>query len=210
MRLSSRAVIIFGAVVLAFFVAGFALFSPHKTQDIANAHSQGADIIAFGDSLISGYGASKGGGLVADLSKKLGKPIINLGHSGDTTAAALARVDEIDRYHPKVVIVLLGGNDALRGVPVDTTFSNLAKIVAHIQSDGAAVLLLGVRGGIPTDPYAAKFSTLSQNYRTGYVPDVLSGLLGEKEYMYDAVHPNDAGYAKIAERVYPALLPLAR
>lgn len=207
MRLS-RILIILGAVALVFLIASFALFSPQKTPDIKNFPSHGTDIIAFGDSLVSGTGSTAGHDFVALLSNKIGQPIINLGHAGDTTADALARIDEIDRYHPKVVLVLLGGNDRLRNVAADKTFGNLGTIIAHIQSAGGIVLLLGIRGGITSDPYASRFEALSSAYRTSYVSDVLDGLFANQKFMSDAVHPNDAGYAHIADRVYPVLKPL--
>jgi lysophospholipase L1-like esterase len=205
-----RILSIVGSVAVVFLIAGYALFSPQKTPDIQNFPSSGVDIIAFGDSLVTGYGSTNGNGFVALLSKRLNKPIINLGHAGDTTADALARVGELDRYHPKVVMVLLGGNDRLRRINPDTTFSNLGKIIAHIQSQGGVVLLLGIRGDIVRDPFAARFEELASQYRTGYVSDVLNGLFGNEKFMSDAVHPNDAGYAQIAERIFPVLLPLTQ
>jgi lysophospholipase L1-like esterase len=128
--------LIFG---IFYFIAG--------NDSYTNYPSKGTDIIAFGDSLIQGVGASSNTkSLVGVLSKKIGKPIINLGVSGNTTADGLNRINELDRYKPKVVILLLGGNDYLRKVPKETTFKNLGKIIEDIQSRGAVVLLLGVRG----------------------------------------------------------------
>lgn len=204
----SRILIILGAIALVFFIASFALFSPQKTPDIKNFPSQGTDIIAFGDSLVSGTGSTAGHDFVSLLSQKIGRPIVNLGHPGDTTADGLARIDEIDRYHPKVVLVLLGGNDRLHNVAPDKTFGNLGTIIAHIESKGGIVLLLGIRGGIVSDPYAPRFEALASAYRTAYISDVLKNLFADQKFMSDAVHPNDAGYAHISDRVYPVLKPL--
>jgi len=175
---------------------------------ITNYPSGGVDIIAFGDSLVAGTGASPGHTLTDDLSRSIGRPIINLGVSGDTTESALERVSQLDVYNPKVVIVLLGGNDYLRRVPREQTFENLGRIIEHIQGLGAVVLVLGVRGGLLQDNFEGEFKSLTKKYHTGYVSDVLNGLLGNKELMYDQVHPNDAGYAIIAGRVAPALSAL--
>ncbi len=174
-----------------------------------NYPSAGTELVAFGDSLVYGTGSS-GGGFVALLAQKVGQPIANLGVPGDTTAQALARLSDLDKYKPKAVLLLLGGNDYLRRVPKEQTFGNLAAIIEDIQKRGAIVLLLGVRGGLLQDNFAPEFKALAKKYHTAYVPNVLDGLLGNKEYMFDEVHPNDAGYAKIAERIAPLLQQLIK
>lgn len=204
----ARIVVGLGSVAVVFLIASYALFSPQKTLDVKNFPSKGTDIVVFGDSLVSGTGSTKGHDFVSLLSERIGKSIVNLGNPGDTTADALARLGELDRYHPKVVVILLGGNDRLRRVPQKTTFSNLSQIISHVQSLGGIVLLLGIREDIFSDPFKVHFEELSSAYRTAYVPDVLDGLFENQKYMSDAVHPNDTGYAHIADRVYPVLLPL--
>ena len=181
----------------------------HRSHDIRNYPSSGTDIVAFGDSLVWGEGSDQGKDFVSLLSQKIGQPIVNLGNPGDTTADGLARINALDKYHPKVVLLLLGGNDYLKRVPVDVTFANLGKIIENIQARGAIVVLLGVRGGV-IDHFSGRFSDLSKKYETAYVSDVLSGLIGEPKYMFDEVHPNNAGYAIIANRIYPVLAPLLK
>jgi acyl-CoA thioesterase-1 len=166
--------------------------------------------LRFGDSLVQGVGASPGNDLVSTLSTMLNNPIVNSGRSGDTTADGLARVSEVANNNPKLVIIILGGNDALKGMSPDETFSNLEKIVTEIHSSGAIVVLLGVRGGLFNDPYAKRFEDLSKKLHTAFVPDILSGLIGREQYMADTVHPNDVGYQKIAERVYPVVSKLLK
>jgi lysophospholipase L1-like esterase len=106
--------------------------------------------------------------------------------------------------------VLLGGNDYLRRVPKENTFENLAKIIEKIQSRGAIVLLLGVRGGLLGDQYDSSFEDLAKRYHTAFVSNVLDGLLGRSEYMSDEIHPNDSGHRIIADRAYPVLGGLIR
>lgn len=187
-------------VVLIIFV-GFLVFK--SEQKITNYPSSGDSIVAFGDSLIEGVGATPGKDFVSQLSKKIGEPIINLGISGNTTAQGLARVDRIAEYKPKVVLVLLGGNDYLQKVPKEETFRNLEMIISKIQSTGAVVVILGVQGGVLSDPYEGEFEALAQKKATLYVSNVLEGLIGNSRYMSDAIHPNDVGYLKIVDRVYP-------
>jgi len=179
-----------------------------NTAPIANYPSAGTDIVAFGDSLVAGTGSSDGHDFVSLLSGAIGQPIVNLGVPGDTTADGLARINGLDAYKPKVVLLLLGGNDYLKRIPQEQTFANLAAIIKDIQSRGAIVLLLGVRGGLFGDHFSSGFEDLRDTYHTAYVSNVLDGLLGDKQYMSDQVHPNDAGYRLIAERIAPVLKEL--
>ena len=200
--------------IIAVFAAAFlglgAYWYFFGTHEVRNYPSSGADIVAFGDSLVVGVGASPGRDFVSLLSQQIGQPIVNLGVSGDTTAGGLARLSELDAYEPKVVIVLLGGNDYLQRVSQEQTFDNLTEIVESIQVKGAIVLLLGIRGGLLNDRFDTEFKRLRNTHDTAYVTDVLDGLLGKQEYMSDEIHPNDAGHARIAERVYPVLAPLLK
>lgn len=85
-----------------------------SAEPVTNYPSRGVDVIAFGDSLVAGVGSTEGNDFVSLLSKEINKPITNLGRSGDTTADGVSRLKELDAYKPKVVIVLLGGNDYLK------------------------------------------------------------------------------------------------
>lgn len=183
----------------------WSLFGPAKKTDVLNLDSRGTNIVAFGDSLVQGVGATPGNDFVSILSRQAGLPIINLGKSGDTTASALARVDSIFEHDPRIVIVLLGGNDFLRRIPMDTTFENLSAIVEAIQARGTAVLVLGVRGGLLYDSYSARFASFAKEHKAAFVPNVLDGLVGDVRSMSDSIHPNDAGYERIARKVLPAL-----
>ncbi|OGZ08223.1 MAG: hypothetical protein A3D65_02610 [Candidatus Lloydbacteria bacterium RIFCSPHIGHO2_02_FULL_50_13] len=196
---------IIGAILCAPVLFAVVFFDDDVVQ---NYPSAGTDIIVFGDSLAQGVGATDGNDFASLLSRGIGQPIVNLGRSGDTTAQGLARLRELDPYHPKVVMVLLGGNDHLRKMPIEETFANLGKIIENIHVRGAVALLLGVRGSLLGGQFEDEFETLHERYRTAYVSDVLSGLFGRGEYMSDPIHPNNLGYAKIAERVLPVLLPL--
>ena len=192
-------------LLIGILIIGGAIFLRERSVPITNYPSSGDAVVAFGDSLIEGVGATAGGDLVTQLSKKIGEPIVNLGIAGNTTAQGLARVDRVLEYKPKVVIVLLGGNDFLRKVRKEETFKNLDTIVTKIQDAGAVVVLLGVQGGVLGDPYKEEFESLAKRRGTVYVPNVLRGLMGRSEYMADAVHPNNTGYAKIAERIAPEI-----
>ncbi len=197
--------ILIGIFIVCGAIFLFWYFFP-STYTIKNYPSSGETIIAFGDSLVEGVGSTEGNDFVSLLSQRLNTPIINLGHSGDTTSDALARINDVLVKNPKVVMVLLGGNDFLKRVPKHEMLSNLEQIITTIQNRGAVVILLGVRGGLITDSYESDLRSLAQKTGSAYVSNVLKGLIGNSKYMDDSVHPNNAGYAIIADHIYPVLL----
>lgn len=197
-----------GAIATAWLGAWLLLLAGCGAREVPQATHPGP-IVAFGDSLVYGIGSS-GGGFVRLLEQRLGQRIENLGVPGDTTADGLNRLDELLELDPSIVILLLGGNDVLQRVDPDRTFANLATLIERIQSQGAAVLLVGIRGSLLRDAFAASFEDLAERYGTAYVHDVLDDTFGVREYMADQVHPNDRGYAVIAERIAPVLERMIR
>ncbi len=198
---------VLGSVVLLvllwwFFSAG------QSVSSFKNYPPQNETIVAFGDSLVQGVGATDGGDLFSQVSTLTGKRIINKGVSGNTTQDGLNRIDDVLDLKPGVVIVVLGGNDYLRQVPKVETFANLRRIVSELQSVGAVIIIAGVRGGIVSDAYESEYEALAAEYKTGYIPNILKGLIGREQYMSDAIHPNNAGYAIIAERIAPLITEL--
>lgn len=204
--MQNRAIIILVAIIVGLLFVAY-LSIPSKIA-IKNTPSRGNVVLAFGDSLTQGVGSDTGG-YVRMLSEKIGVPIINKGISGDTTGLALARVNEARAEKPDIVIVFLGGNDALRRVPVDETFRNLKTIVQDFQSDGAVVLLVGVQGGVIGDKYRTPFANLARETETAFDPNILDGIFGNPKLMSDdGIHPNDDGYTIIANRIAQVLIPL--
>jgi len=172
---------------------------------ITNHPSRGKTIIAFGDSLIKGTGSTEGNDFVSLLEDEIGKSIINFGVPGETSEQGLKRVHSVIAKDPKIVLVLFGGNDFIRGIKMEETFKNVDTIIEKIQSAGAVVLLLGIQGGILTDPYAIYFKEIAKKRGALYVPNVLENLIGNETLMNDEIHPNDRGYRIIADKVYPTL-----
>ncbi|MDO8572531.1 MAG: GDSL-type esterase/lipase family protein [bacterium] len=194
-----------GVAVVLIFIAVALWFGMNRGYDIKNYPSSGEAVIVFGDSLARGVGSTEGNDFVSLLSERINTPIENFGYAGDTTAMALTRIESVLSKNPKVVMVLLGGNDFLRRVPKTETLKNLEQIIITIQDAGAVVILLGVRGGLITDGYESDLQSLAEKTGSAYVPNVLKGLLGNTNYMSDSVHPNNSGYAIIADRIYPIL-----
>lgn len=164
--------------------------------------------VAFGDSLTEGYGASEGNNYPALLSRKLGVEIRNLGRAGETSVDGLKRLDDVVALHPRVVLLCFGGNDSLNGELASRTFSNLAQIIDRLRAEGSFVVLIGIRSASLRDHNKQHFRKLARDKDVLYVPDMLQGLAFKPIYMSDAIHPNDAGYARIADRLENALQPL--
>jgi lysophospholipase L1-like esterase len=182
-------------------------FLPSDTVTVTppeNARVSGP-IVAVGESLAAGVGAPEGKGFVAILSREIGEDIINLGVSGQTTAEARAALGDALELEPRLVLLQLGGNDAIQDVPSAETFANLRYMIDTLQADGAQVILLGVRGGIFRDTARSQFDQLAADTNVAYVPDILDGLFGNDDLMSDPIHPNAAGYQQIADRVLPVL-----
>lgn len=176
-----------------------------SSDEITNYPASGTTIVAFGDSLVAGVGATGGNDFVSKLEEQTGRTIINLGESGDTTADGLERLDQVLEQDPQVVLLLLGGNDAIKNIPLEETKQNLSLIIEEIHSSGAVVVLLGVRSGLLSDSYKNMYEDLAKEHGTAFVSNVLSGVFGRANLMSDPIHPNNAGYQVIADRVAPVL-----
>ncbi len=164
--------------------------------------------VCFGDSLTEGFGASAGNDYPSMLSQAIGITITNLGRSGDTTASGLARVEDATALKPRVVLLCLGGNDALNGVPMGETIRNLGTIIDHFHREGSFVVLIGIRSASLRDRNEEHFARLAAEKRVYYIPDILRGVAFKPIYMADAIHPNDEGYRQIVNRFEKLLRPL--
>lgn len=167
-------------------------------------------ILFFGDSLVEGVGATAGHDLSTLLTQSLGEPVLNYGVAGDTTQQGLARLPSARSEKPKLVLVLLGGNDFLQKTPRAETFTNLEKIITGFQSDGAAVVLIGVRSGLIGGGADDEYEALAEKAGAFYIEDALKGVFGDATLMSDAIHPNDRGYEKIAKRITEDILPILK
>ena len=141
----------------------------------------------------------------SQLEGVLNTEVFNLGGPGDTTADGLIRIEELLEVDPRIVIILLGGNDAIKRAPVEQTFSNLEKIIQQLHSYGSAVILVGEPGGLYGSQYEKEYERLAEEQLTFYVPNILSGLILKPEYMSDYIHPNNAGYRIATERILPVV-----
>jgi len=166
-------------------------------------------IICFGDSLTYGTGAGQEMDYPSQLSKIIGKPVINAGAPGDTTARALQRLErDVLAKSPDLVLLTLGGNDLKNGVARDVAFKNLKTIVASIQNTGARVIIGGIRFPIRDRGFGRAYEKLADETGAVLIPNIYDGIMGNRNLMSDPIHPNDTGYKIIAERFYEAMLQL--
>jgi len=196
-------------IVLAgtILLLGYTIFfssSPRQTNG-----SIGETIICFGDSLTYGTGAGKGGDYPSQLSKIIGKPVINAGVPGDTTARALQRLErDVLAKFPDLVLLTIGGNDLKNGVAGDVAFENLKTIVASIQKTGARVIIGGIKFPMRDRGFGRAYQELAAETGAVLIPNIYEGIMGNRNLMSDPIHPNNAGYKIMAERFYEAILQL--
>jgi len=195
-----------GTLVLIALLAAALVWYCQSGEPPGARPASGSAVIAFGDSLVTGHGTSPGHDFVSLLSQRLGVPIVNAGRGGDTAESALRRLEtDVLARDPRVVIVLLGGNDILRRVPTEVTFANLAAIVERIRQRGAAVVLVGLSTGFLIDPYGPEYARLAERTSSAYVPDILGDIFRNQARMADSIHPNDEGHRIMADRIAPVL-----
>lgn len=165
-----------------------------------------ATILCFGDSLTYGNGAAPGAPYPAVLAELTGRTVINGGVPGEVTAAGVARLPRLlDEHHPALVVLLHGGNDILQRRSASEMANNLRAMAETARSRGAAVVLLGVpQFGLlfrPPDLYA----DLARQLRLPYDGESLAEIERDPTLKADPIHPNAAGYRKLAERIYALL-----
>lgn len=178
-------------------------------------------VVCFGDSLTAGYGADPGDSypdfLQSDLDARgYHYRVVNEGISGNTTKDAVARLDHILSLKPAVVVVELGGNDGLRGLPIADSRANLDKIVATLKASGAKVALAGIT--LPPDygpdyikQFDATYTLLAKKYHVPMLPFLLQGVYGVPGMMQaDQTHATAAGNKIVAGNILPLVLPLLK
>ena len=185
-----------------------------------SARARQPTILVLGDSISAAYGIDTAQGWVALLRQRLVQNhfdyrVVNASVSGDTTRTGLNRLDDaLQHYQPAVVIVALGGNDGLRGLPFSEIETSLARIIELSQQQGAKVLLAGVRlppnyGAFYNSRFAALFQQLADTWHVALVPRLLDQVADHPELMQaDGIHPTAAGQAQILDNVWPHLQPL--
>ena len=178
-------------------------------------------VVAFGDSLTAGFGAEPGNSYPDFLQKDLDRAglhwhVINAGVSGDTTTDGVNRLGEVLAYKPRIVIVEFGGNDGLRGLPIETTRANLDQMVMTLKSTGVKVILAGMTlppnyGPDYIRTFEQIYRDLAAKYKVTRIPFLLERVatVATRNLMQrDGLHPTGPGNAIVAETVMRYLKPL--
>jgi len=194
-----------GLILVLLGILGYYLFSASPNR-IKNVSTISGDIICFGDSLTFGTGATAGMDYPSQLATMISQPVINKGVPGDTTASALARLDQdILSQSPGIVLITLGGNDLKNGISKDKAFQNLKTIIESIHAKGALVIVGGVDMPLWGRGFGEGYEEVCRKTGAVLIPNILDGIMGNSKLMSDPIHPNDTGYTKMAEKFHKAL-----
>ena len=197
----------------------FALFTLATAWSAATA---AGTILVYGDSLSAAYGIGQKEGWVTLLEerlkqRKLDYSVANASISGETTSGGAARIDDaLARFKPDVVIVALGANDGLRGLPVPEMKANLVRIIGAAQARKARVLVAGMRmppnyGPRYTQAFQQAFAEVAKERRAAYVPFLLDGIADNRDlFLADQIHPSAQAQPIILETVWKGLEPLLK
>jgi acyl-CoA thioesterase-1 len=207
--------------------AGLLAASPAHAQGASAAATRaGAPVLlVLGDSLSAEYGLARGRGWVALLEKRLAAEkldwrVVNASISGETTSGGRSRLTALLKEHrPRVVVIELGGNDALRGLPLDMTRSNISDMARAAKAAGARVLIAGMAmppnyGRAYGEAFTGLFATVAQAEKTALLPFFLAGVAdgpkADELFQADRIHPKAEAHPQILANVWPVLRPLLK
>lgn len=228
MRHSIRIIGFISFTILALIASGCGTASPRSAAEsnvnrplvLPEAVSARPKIIAFGDSLTAGFGLAENESYPYLLQERLradgfNYEVVNAGVSGDTSLGGLERADWVlEQENVEIVILELGANDLLRGMPVDRMKQNLAKIIEKAKAKNVKVLLCGMlapptMGSDYQRNYTEAFPDLADEYKVEYLPFLLEGVALKRELnQADGIHPNAAGTKIMTENIYVKLRPM--
>ncbi len=188
----------------------------------ARAQDDAPVLLVFGDSLSAGYRMDEEEGWVALLATRLAGEgvnvrVVNASVSGETTDGGLARLPAaLDTHKPAIVILELGGNDGLRGLPVANIKQNLMQMVALSQAAGARVILAGIQippnyGPRYTGPFTSQYQEIAEDMQLPLIPFLIDGIPQQPELMQDdGIHPRAEAQSLVLENVWPVLTPVLK
>ena len=197
-------------------VAAFAFAAP------GSAYSAPKTVLVVGDSLSAEYGLARGSGWVALLEQRLKREnidarVVNASISGETTSGGRTRLPALLQQHkPDVVVLELGANDGLRGLPVPAAMDNLRTMIQLAQQNRARVLLVGMRmppnyGRAYTERFAGMYKDLAGTYKVPLVPFMLEGVAQDPaNFQADRMHPLAPAHPTILNNIWPQFAPLVK
>ena len=203
---------VYAALLLTLAAAAFAEDSPSAGS------SPLPKILIFGDSLSAAYGIGEDEGWVTQLAERLAQEdseleVVNGSVSGETTTGGRARLPSLlERYNPAFVLIELGGNDGLRGLPLSLMRENLTDMIQLSQSSGATVMIAGMQippnyGPRYTEPFFAQYAELAEEFDLYLIPFLIDGIPQQPELMQaDGIHPKAEAQSMILDNFWPVLL----
>ena len=203
---------VYAALLLSQAAAAFAEDSPSAGS------SPLPKILIFGDSLSAAYGIGEDEGWVTLLAERLAQEdseleVVNGSVSGETTTGGRARLPSLlERYNPAFVLIELGGNDGLRGLPLSLMRENLTDMIQLSQSSGATVMIAGMQippnyGPRYTEPFFAQYAELAEEFDLYLIPFLIDGIPQQPELMQaDGIHPKAEAQSMILDNFWPVLL----
>ncbi|NOV23942.1 arylesterase [Cupriavidus necator] len=218
-----RRLLLAAGMALAISTAGQAQTPARSaTRATAPASAAAPALLVLGDSLSAEYGIARGAGWVTLLQDRLRQErfdysVVNASISGETTIGGKTRLpDLLSRHRPAIVVIELGANDALRGLPLQTTEANLRNLVTTAQKAGASVLLIGMRippnyGQDYTEKFVSLYPRLAGEYKVRLVPFFLDQVIARQDWFQpDRIHPTAAAQPALLDTVWPQLKPLLK
>ena len=203
---------VYAALLLTLAAAAFAEDSPSAGS------SPLPKILIFGDSLSAAYGIGEDEGWVTLLAERLAQEdseleVVNGSVSGETTTGGRARLPSLlERYNPAFVLIELGGNDGLRGLPLSLMRENLTDMIQLSPSSGATVMIAGMQippnyGPRYTEPFFAQYAELAEEFDLYLIPFLIDGIPQQPELMQaDGIHPKAEAQSMILDNFWPVLL----
>jgi acyl-CoA thioesterase-1 len=191
-----------------------------QTASTGSGSTDRKTILVVGDSLSAEYGIARGSGWVPLLGQRLAQQypawtVVNASISGDTTTGGLTRLPALLRQHrPAIVILELGSNDALRGLPLTMTEQNLGSMAQQARQAGAAVLLVGMQippnyGRTYTEQFRDLFGKVASAQNARLVPFFMDGIATNRDlFQPDGMHPNEQGQPRLMENIWAGLRPM--
>jgi len=178
----------------------------NRPAEVKNMGNSNVTIVAFGDSLTEGYGASPSESYPAVLSGKLGRGVVNLGVSGETAVDAVKRIPQVLNYTPYMVLIEFGANDFMRAMSMQDAVKSVGEIVDSVQRAGAIAVIVDT-GAPGMGGYTKAYKKMAHDKKAVFVPGIISDILSKPDLKSDSVHPNAKGYALVADKVYKQIKP---
>ncbi len=187
----------------------FLFFMFGNKKKIKNFPNSNLAIVAFGDSLTAGYGAPKGNSYPDYLAQQLGRPVVNLGVSGELAVEAGKRLSDVLAHKPYMVLIEFGGNDFIQQRSSIAAVAAVAEIVEQVQEAGAIAVIVDI-GGPGMTYYTRAYRKLAKEKNAIFVPAILQGILNKRHLKSDHVHPNSEGYKLVADKIYKEIHPYVK